>query len=141
LADLISPPSAPKAFLDTTVPCDRFLGSKATRAHVNAKLASFSAPATCKFVQLEFLLGPWGHLAKLQAQAQAGVPEDELHRTAGKYQGYPANRWQKRVGSVWLNALGTSQVLELGLFFYGASEASQGGTHRKKALQGLAILS
>jgi hypothetical protein len=32
-----------------------------------------------------------------------------------------------------VNHLGTSQVLEFGFSGYGASEASQGGTHRKSA--------
>jgi len=98
--------SAPdrKAFLDTTVPCERLLSSQTTRAHVNKRLRSFARRTTCRFVQLEFLIGPYTHLVRLQAKIEQGATDAELLLVIDKYQNLPAFYWQRRMASIWLRA-------------------------------------
>ena len=97
-------PAPAKAFLDTTVPCDRLLGAPASRSALEEKLRGYGRLATSRFVQLEFLLGVYGHVAKFQARVQRGEPPDALHWQARRWATMPGVRWQKRVGSAMLAA-------------------------------------
>ena len=106
--------TGPRAFLDTTVLCDRLLGDEQRVARVRAKLARYAARVTSGFVKLEFLLGAYGHLARFQALAESGVSFAELHSLATRYATLPPPAALRRVGSVMLRAFN---------FFFGELDA------------------
>jgi hypothetical protein len=93
-------PRRQKAFLDTTVPCDRILGDPKTRALTREKLSAYRILSTSKFVQLEFSLSLYGECTRFQARVQRGEALDELCWLAARYAGFPPPFQQRRVGSV-----------------------------------------
>ncbi len=100
-----SDPRVVSAFLDTTVPCDRVLADRGRHTSVEERLRGYGAIAASRFVQLEFSLGVYGHLAKFQAKAEAGASVAELHSEAIRYATMPPPRWQRRVGAVVLEVI------------------------------------
>ena len=105
MASISSERGGEKAFLDTTVPCDRVLGSEERRESVNSKLDGYGALATSRFVQLEFALGPYGHLVSFQAKAEKAPCVADLHEQAIRYATLPPPLSHRRVGRVVLKAI------------------------------------
>jgi len=98
-------PVRASAFLDTTVPCDRILAGKKKRSRLRQKLAPYGLLRTSRFVQLEFSLGAYGHLAAFQARAEQGASVEDLMDLAISYtELLPPNR-QRRVGIVMLKTI------------------------------------
>ncbi|MBM4031268.1 MAG: hypothetical protein FJ291_05720 [Planctomycetes bacterium] len=94
-----------KAFLDTTVPCDRILGSKARRAAVEGKLSRYASIATSRFVQLEFALGAYRRLCDFQERTKAATNVTDLLWEAARYAALPPPNRYRRLGQVMINAI------------------------------------
>ena len=71
---------------------------------MNRRVRSFARRTTCRFGQLEFLIGPYTHLVRLQAKTEEGTTDAELLLVIDKYLSLPAFYWQRRMASVWLRA-------------------------------------